>query len=75
MEKPKFKHDCDKCIFLGHYDGADLYQCNDTSGIARYGNKGPQYISDFIYNAGYLSSKHLHEAFKRINMRLLREEG
>ena len=24
---PSFKHDCDKCLFLGHYDGHDLYYC------------------------------------------------
>jgi hypothetical protein len=25
--KPKFKHDCESCVFLGHEEGADLYYC------------------------------------------------
>jgi len=38
-----FEHDCDRCLFLGHYDGYDLYACSDTL-IARYGLDG-DYIS------------------------------
>lgn len=52
---PKWKHDCDKCRFLGQTIGgrhiSDLYVC-DTSGpdmsptlIARYGDDGPEYLS------------------------------
>jgi hypothetical protein len=39
----KYKHDCDKCIFLGNYETIDLemdlYFCTGTSNtfIARYG--------------------------------------
>ncbi len=24
----KFKHDCDRCMFLGHFGGYDVYRCN-----------------------------------------------
>jgi hypothetical protein len=24
---PKFKHDCDQCVFLGHYYRQDFYHC------------------------------------------------
>ena len=46
--KPKFKHDCDKCLFLGHYRGYDCYICpNKDNGtlVARNGNDGTQYAS------------------------------
>jgi hypothetical protein len=52
---PKWKHDCDKCILLGHTTHnkgtVDLY-CHPYSPIqdgitlvARYGNEGNEYIS------------------------------
>lgn len=40
QSKPKFKHDCDKCKFLGHFLDHDVYICNEmrTSIIARFGD-------------------------------------
>ena len=56
--QPQHQHDCDRCIFLGHYyDGAryDLYFCDRKSEnrnlhilVARFGSK-PGY--DFQYQA------------------------
>lgn len=48
--RPQFQHDCDKCLFLGHYDGFDVYICiasnnGDGSIIARHGDDGPDYAS------------------------------
>lgn len=49
--KPRFKHDCDSCDFLGQYNGYDLYFCARAdssmggSVIARYGNDGSNYAS------------------------------
>jgi hypothetical protein len=49
MEKPIFEHDCEKCIFLGHYEGYDLYFCkNEPTVIARYGENG-DYMSGLIF--------------------------
>lgn len=49
---PKFKHDCDGCIFLSWVpigpEGHDLYFCPKCDGgsiIARYGDEGSQYSS------------------------------
>lgn len=47
---PVYTHDCDRCQFLGHFDGADLYFCEQNPSIgptvlARYGNAGHQYTS------------------------------
>jgi len=51
--QPQHPHDCDRCIFLGHYyDGAqyDLYFC-DQNGfdiptvVARYGSEGHHYLA------------------------------
>lgn len=52
-EKPIFKHECDKCIFLGGYTGnngsyADLYYCLQLgipTVIARYSDEGDDYVS------------------------------
>ncbi len=59
-ETPLFKHDCDRCIFLGCFESVfkrteveiypnllyDLYYCsNGDTVIARYGNDGPEYMS------------------------------
>jgi hypothetical protein len=44
MEKPMFKHDCDKCKFLGTYKRRDLYVC-DTDLVARFGDGGDEYES------------------------------
>lgn len=52
MQKPEFVHDCDKCRFLGHHFGCDVYVCNEGGGdslapsiIARHGNEGQEYAS------------------------------
>lgn len=42
---PKFKHDCDACMFLGHSMGNDHYLCWETdtvSLVARDGNTSSQ---------------------------------
>jgi hypothetical protein len=49
---PKFRHDCDRCTFLGHYAGHDVYTCAHAPGnpnkslLARYGDDGPEYYSN-----------------------------
>lgn len=46
--EPRFEHDCDKCIFLGHYNEHDLYFCpqgGSPTVIARWSSDGPDYIS------------------------------
>ena len=46
---PRFKHDCDRCVFLGEHQAHDLYFCEACAGgptvIARYGSEGKQYTS------------------------------
>ena len=52
---PKFEHDCDHCIFLGHVCDHDLYYHAGTrtskntypgeTVIARWGNSGSEYSS------------------------------
>lgn len=46
---PKYTHDCDKCVYLGVGDGADLYYCSQRIGfptvIARYSSEESDYIS------------------------------
>jgi hypothetical protein len=47
----RFRHDCDRCIFLGEVGPHDLYICppNETwrraSVVARYGDEGFDYTS------------------------------
>ena len=45
---PIYEHDCDKCVFLGNYDGHDLYYCPAGvrgTVIARFSGGGPDYSS------------------------------
>lgn len=55
LGRPLYKHDCDKCKYLGSTIDAgtayDLYACTEKALagpvciIARYSNKGPGYLS------------------------------
>ena len=51
---PQFEHDCDHCIFLGRYDGQDLYfhpqrsQIQGDTVISRYGVDG-DYSSGLMF--------------------------
>lgn len=45
---PRFEHDCDECVFIGHYGGHDLYRCPQMGMptiVARYGDDGAEYTS------------------------------
>jgi hypothetical protein len=70
-QQPVFKHDCHRCRFLGHRNSHDLYACGSDSVVARYGNDGPDYVSDFNSvldsrpNQESVSTILLKEAFKR----------
>ena len=55
-DMPRFRHDCSRCHFLGHFDGRDLYTClgaREKTVIARHADEGPQYASgmDFSYGS------------------------
>lgn len=51
--KPRFQHDCDRCVFLGAFSeenhNCDLYFCSQgglgPTLLARYSDKGPDYVS------------------------------
>lgn len=57
LEHPNFKHDCERCVFIGNYSDerypkADLYWCLSLNGqtvIVRYGDDGPEYSSGMIF--------------------------
>lgn len=53
---PMFTHDCEQCVFLGHYNNHDLYYCGHPDVqqgiptlIARWGNDGPEYSSGMAF--------------------------
>jgi len=49
--KPRFKHDCDRCAFLGHHNDADLYYCSagcTLTVIARWSSKPSDYTSGLV---------------------------
>lgn len=65
-EGQKFTHDCDKCQFLGHYEGHDLWYCAPpgVTIIARWGSDGPDYCSGMVFGREDKIPE-LGEAFRR----------
>ena len=49
--KPKFKHDCKNCQFLGTHEEHDLYYCHGSmpTVIARWSDYGPDYSSGLSF--------------------------
>ena len=48
MEKPRYRHNCPGCMFMGHHGNYDLYTCPGGSFpccIARFGDEGSEYSS------------------------------
>lgn len=47
----RYKHDCDKCTFLGTFEEYDLYFCGEgrPTVIARFGHDGPSYYSGLTF--------------------------
>jgi hypothetical protein len=48
--RPKFKHDCEECRFLGHFEDRDCYVCMEgkplsETFIVREGDEKPEYAS------------------------------
>jgi len=72
--KTKYKHDCQKCIFLGQYEFKgeiyDLYFCEQDglpTVIARYGNDGPEYISGLQFANSFEPIKEAKERSIKLN--------
>lgn len=69
-DAPKFKHDCDKCEFLGTFEGHDLYVCLSktramSSIIARRSSEGSDYMSSIPEHASRSSWSVMREAYAR----------
>lgn len=46
--KPRYKHDCKSCTFLGLLQEFDIYTCPQRGNptiVARFSSKGPDYFS------------------------------
>lgn len=79
-DKPRFKHDCDRCVFLGKYDphgggSYDLYFCADDGGgtvVARYDNHGADYTSHRVETIRPMLKKHDKHP---LAVALIRHEG
>ena len=61
MNTPRYEHDCSNCVYLGRWKEFDLYHHpkigeSDENYIARYGDKGPDYLS------GYRIAMEQHQA-------------
>ena len=60
MTEPRFRHDCEDCVFIGHYEGHDIYRCPQEglpwpTIVARYGDDGPEYTSGKQVTVGDLT--------------------
>lgn len=50
--KPRWRHDCERCTFLGRFNQFDLYHCgqsNFPTVIARFSDEGPDYLSGMVF--------------------------
>lgn len=60
LKGPVYAHDCDDCVFLGHYEGHDLYFCpkeaDEGTVIARWSGDGPDYASGLPFGHVPLSN-------------------
>lgn len=48
IEKPRYKHDCKECQFVGHISLYDGYVCergNSSTAVLRFGSEGLDYMS------------------------------
>lgn len=73
---PRYRHDCDRCEYLGQWLQYDLYVCGTSSlsgqsVVARYGSIGHEYASGDVgvwrdIPAGCESTRALHVAIARI---------
>lgn len=69
-----FTHDCERCVYLGHHDGLDVYYCPVSAAasgilggtvVARYGNEGHEYASTDVCSLGPAKQRRLaSEAYK-----------
>jgi hypothetical protein len=75
-EGAQFEHDCRSCHFLGTYEKHDLYFCRQGGSfptiVARYGDKGPEYLSGLAFRNTYRS---IAEGFRRAVGKELISEG
>lgn len=65
IEKPKFKHDCESCVFLGRFEGADLYYCagqRTETIVARFSSEGADYTSGLCFGKKRIN-RHLAQAY------------
>jgi hypothetical protein len=64
MDKPRYEHDCNACVYLGKHKEFDLYFCDTAfpTIIARFSSDGPDYASGMDFR-DHISP--LGEAFKR----------
>ena len=42
---PRYRHDCEACIYLGHHESLDLYACRMDTVIARRSSTPEDYES------------------------------
>lgn len=46
MNKPWYRHDCDKCKFIAHFGDADGYFCpQDNEYVLRYSDNDEDYVA------------------------------
>jgi hypothetical protein len=74
---PVYYHDCEHCVFLGHYNGSDLYYHDqgEVTVIARYSSEPGDYSSGLMFGVSNTGSPELHKAYEIARSTgLIREE-
>jgi len=53
--KPRYTHDCTRCVLLGHHEACDLYFCgkqHEPTLVARFSSEGQDYSSGTCFSYG-----------------------
>jgi|JFJP01.1.fsa_nt_gi hypothetical protein len=72
LTKPRFKHDCTECTYLGRHNGKDLYHCTQVGNptiIVRHSNHPAEYVSGMVFARKAVEDCDFNNSFAQAYMR------
>ena len=72
LTKPRFKHDCSNCTYLGRHKGKDLYHCPQggvPTIIVRHSSVPSDYSSGLVFGQRAVEDCDFNNSFAQAYMR------